>query len=220
MTDQDRRTWRYEKPRAETEAALQRQISNMRRSANAFDLGALEEAERLAASIYIICHDGGRNSRSLLTQLGYKDHMKFPDSARRIPPPERNVASGGPPLLAFSVLEGGQIKWGAPMGDTKMMEWRAFSRWWEETVFVSTRTGFKLSRRNLVFFLRSQEGGAHVDGTLRDEGYFEISRHGDHQQWNELGTLALHSGPIPNAHWHTIRQMTWELDEALILRGF
>jgi len=73
--------WRYQKPKEEIRASLQEQLDHMRRSAEAFDSGTLAEGQRLATSVYVICSDGGRNSRSLLSQLGVRDGMKFPDSS-------------------------------------------------------------------------------------------------------------------------------------------
>jgi hypothetical protein len=95
--------WRpYQKTRDEIEDELKRQIRNMSRSMDAFDRGALEEAERLASSVYILLHDGSGRQKSLLEQLGLKSGLQMVDSS--LPPDsDPHVATLGPPLLSICV---------------------------------------------------------------------------------------------------------------------
>lgn len=219
--------WKYQKPREEIEAALHRQLSNMRRSLESFDRGAIEEAERVASSIYIICQDSGRNQKSLLGQLGLRDRMKIPETISVSVSKERGVVRCDPPLVGLNMDEDGRLSYVAPIA-TEMfdrMDKVAFSRWWEQKVYSSRKPGLSLSRKNLVFGLRTQDGGGHVDETLRDEAYYRFSRLGDHMQWNPERTLGVYAAtnngePLPNGHWMTMRQMGWELDQALIAEGF
>jgi hypothetical protein len=219
--------WHYEKSPEEIIDALRRQLANMRRSFAAFDEGFEEEAERIASSVYIICQDSGRNNKSLLNQLCFKDHIKIPETCLRFKP-EPGVVRGDPPLTACMIKEDGTITYVPPLGSSKQILSTprvAFSRWWEHGVYQSRRTGLMLSRKNLVFGLRSQDGGAHVDSSLKSEAYYRFSRLGDHVSWNTEKTLSVFSlsnggVPVTNGHLVSMRQIGWELDQALISKGF
>lgn len=190
----------------------------MRRSAEAFDNGHQEEAERLASSVYIICHDGGRQ-KSLLEQLGLKTGLTFTDSSTKQPDDPWKM-SMGPPLAAMKKIEGG-IVYVAPLGERGSVPVK-FSKRWEQIVY-SNESGKSISRKNLVFFLRSQDGGGHVDDHIRDEQHHRFSRYADHVTWNKnfsiYGQILLNNDQN-NLHWLTMRQIAWEVDEALKSLGF
>ncbi len=213
---------KYQKARAEVEQALFRQIANMRRSMTAFDGGALEEAERLAASIYVIFHDGGRQ-KSLLSQLGLKTGLKVLDSS--IPEdPDPHVVNGGPPLLGLYISEDGLARYRASgIHDWNRETWIPFSKWWSGEVY-SNAAGLTLSRMNLIFYLRSQDGGAHVDETLRDEAYYRFVKFGDHVSTNRSGTLTLNAAggsvDTSNVHWESVRQIASEVRYTLARLGY
>jgi hypothetical protein len=200
------------------EVALQRQIAHLRRSATAYDEGSIEEAERLASAVYMICHDGGRNAKSLLGQLDLKSRVRFPDSSSW-PPKEPGVARAGPPLLGLWNDDQG-LRYAPRLGSPARLEKLPFSKWWDQKVYENAR-GLTLSRKNLVCSLRSQDGGGHVDDKLTDEAYYSFLAYGDHHGWNDERTLSVDSGiPVQNAHWMTMRQIAWEVDQALIASGF
>ncbi|RWL45253.1 MAG: hypothetical protein EOR60_15000 [Mesorhizobium sp.] len=185
----------------------------MRRSAEAFDAGATEEAERLSSGIYIICHES-RQQHSLLGQLGLKAEMTFTDSAARSVVP--NEVYVGPPLLAMTKTEDGRIIFIAPLGKGRTRQ-VSFDDWYGAEVYLNI-DGQSLSREKLVFYVRSQDGGAHVDSHRRDEGYHRFIKYGDHVTWSVDRTFAagsvhqIDSGPVP---WLTVRQIAWELDDSL-----
>ncbi|HTV72004.1 MAG TPA: hypothetical protein VMF90_26020, partial [Rhizobiaceae bacterium] len=88
-----------------------------------------------------------------------------------------------------------------------------FSKWWEQPVLRDSehRT---ISRKNLIFSLRNQDGGAHVDGELSDHAYTAISRE------NGAGWLFGRPGgpgtPLdPGPHLATMRQIGWEVQQSL-----
>ena len=216
--------WRYKKSDEEMAGALNRQIVHLRTSSVSFDAGNLAEAERLAAVIYILCHDGGKNSRSLLAQIGIRDTMKFPDTGSW-PPLENGAIHADPPLVALNMGEDGTLSYVAPFGDASRMNKLAFSRWWEQKIYTSRSNTLNLSRKNLVFSMRTQDGGAHVDDTLKSEAYYRFSRIGDHETWNKEMTFSVFSAkngdiPLQNGHLFTMRQMAWELDQALHAAGY
>jgi hypothetical protein len=89
--------------------------------------------------------------------------------------------------------------------------------------------GKKLSRKNLIFALRHQMGGGHVDANITDDALQWLVR-GAHvlspEQWKDAqGNVVespapeVASGPVPNGHWATMRQIGWELDFALTSLG-
>lgn len=214
----------HQRPRTELVAKLKSQVSNFRRSSSAFDDGAFEEAERLASCVYVLLHDGlNSRSKSLMGQLGLKSRLRFPDTSYLKLPPEPGVAVAGPPLLWLGARDG-VYQYGAPLGGTdgKMkdrMPRIAFSKWWEADVYRNSR-GNSLSRKNLVFFMRSQDGGAHIDDHIRDEGYYRFLTFGDHEARSPDGRLAALSGgagyDVSKLHFLTMRQIAWEVETAML----
>lgn len=217
--------FRFERPREDLEAKLRSQMANMRRSCEAFDEGAHEEAERLASSVFIICHDGGKQ-QSLLTMLQMKRDARFYDTALKAIPAEPDVVQLGPPLLAV-MNDAAGMRYVAPLGPAPSAQdepWLVkFSKWWDQTVYANSR-GHKLSRKNLVFAMRSQDGGGHVDSALTNEAYYRFLAHGDHQSWNAEGTLSINTQSpgiaADNLHWLSMRQIAWEVANALQRLGF
>ena len=109
-----------------------------------------------------------------------------------------------------------------------------FSDWWDQEVY-ETHRGLKLTRKNLVFALRTTDGGSHVDEILSDEAYHWLATKGDANTFavdgGIVGTISLDGSeigpppgqdakPILHGHWATMRQIVWELDDALIGLGY
>ena len=216
--------WKENKTALELEEALKRQVANMRRSLAAFDEGALEEAERIASAIYIICHDSPTKKRlqqkSLLTQVGLKNSMGFTDTAHG-KNADPGIATLGPPLLAiFNDING--IRYVAP-GAFPSHRQIAYSRWAEGEVYQNI-SGKSLTRKNLIFYLRSQDGGAHVDDHRRDEAYYRFVKFGDHVSWNAEKTFSINATSpqidTTTVHWLTTRQIGAEIDDSLKRVGF
>ncbi len=59
------------------------------RAGEAFDEGNGYEAASIAALVYVLVHEGGKRSPSLLTMLGRKTSLEFIDSAAPLNP--RNI---------------------------------------------------------------------------------------------------------------------------------
>jgi hypothetical protein len=99
--------------------------------------------------------------------------------------------------------------------------WLSFSKWWEEPIFqeiAPSKPGFplgdgrKLSRKNLVFHLRSQDGGGHYDTELRHEPYIGLAVR------RRIGIYRDNNGaaePIGDPHLASMRQIAWELEQSL-----
>jgi len=190
--------------------ALDRQVANMRRSMAAYDEGAIEEAERLAQSCYVLLHDGG-GSRSLLGQLGLKRALTLPNSELQLPDaPFGGELMRAPPLTVFQMGPSGTNV--APLCQVGMnlvdIPWFKFSKWWEQIIFTTSK-GLKLKRMNLVFSMRNQDGGGHVDRQIDNEVYHWLGADVDPR-------IRIGTEPVTGAHWATMRQISWEVDQALI----
>jgi hypothetical protein len=220
----NKKAFRYTKSKTELEDDLRLQLANMRRSADAFDKGALGEAYRLAAIAYILCHDGSKNT-SLLTQLAMKSGMRFPDTGSW-PPKEEGVLTLDPPLLCLNMDDAGQLRYAAPLGDSARMDKIVFFRWWSQKVFISRQGRRSLTRQSLVFGMRNQDGGGHVDGELTGEAYYRFSRIGDYiailpdKSLSGYAAKGADNKPLPNGHLFTMRQIAWELEQAIQFAGY
>ncbi|MEM1008304.1 MAG: hypothetical protein AAGJ35_04810, partial [Myxococcota bacterium] len=194
---------------------LNRQLGNFRRSCNSFDEGHLGEAERMAAHIYTLCHDGAHRSRSksLLGLLRIKKSLELFDTG--LPPKETGVARMGPPMLMFNLNPDGKIVWGAPLEEAKG-KWISFGKWWEGSVYRN-QSGKVLTRKNLVFSMRSQDGGAHVDDNYKDREYHSFVKFGDHVAQSADGSISINTqgDNLKDLHLHVMRQMSWEVLHSL-----
>lgn len=209
----------HQKTRSELLDALQRQLRNMERSFAAFDDGATEEAERIASGVYILCHDGvgSSKSKSLLGLLNFKAGLRLPDTMS-LRSTERGVVTMGPPLLAIWGPDT-EMCYRAPLAlRADIMARRPFSKWWDDIVF-ETEQGQKLSRKNLIFRVRTHDGGAHVDDNIKDSTYLNFVQTGNHVSYNEARTLAVFSAggnvSVKDAHLHSVRQIGCELITAI-----
>ncbi len=72
----------YVKTEAELREELREQVAALRASSAAYDAGERWEATRLAATAYILLHDGGRRSQSLLTRLNLRRELSFISSVK------------------------------------------------------------------------------------------------------------------------------------------
>ncbi len=195
---------------------LEHQLSALHSSSKAFDAGDHWEAERIAATLYILLHDGGKRTRALFTQLGIKRKIEFLSSSRGMNgeymPPFGSKGEAIPPTpLVTFVAEGlGPFKClptlDALEGDV-MTRYLPFSKWYDEPIYKNGK-GQVLSRKNLIFSLRSQDGGSHIDPKLTDESYVSLKTDPD-------GRVRVNGLPIENAHFATMRQIAWEVEKSL-----
>lgn len=219
----------YLKSQIELEQELREQMSALRASAVAYDTGALWEAKRLATTAFILVHDGGRRAQSLLTQLKLRREINFVSTVR----PRDEEGESPLPLANIQIhMEEGWSTYSPFLSDAKYKKSLKFSKWWDEKVFT-TDTKKSLSRMNLVFTLRNQMGGSHVDKEITSEAF----------SWLKTGAHVLAVGPakdpegkfvadsdwpfpkvpsgsVPNGHWATMRQIAWELNESISMLGY
>lgn len=215
--------FKHARSRDELLEIFDRQLRHMRRSCELYDAGVEEEAERLSTSVYTLAFDGSGRTVSVLTQLGFSVGLRIIDSRTQLegidfenPPPRSFFA---PPLcmIRMSAEKVSCVPHCHASAEVPP-EWPrvSFSKWWESTVFRATN-GRTLTRKNVVFHLRSQDGGSHVDRVIKEEAYHWLRVDLDPSVRAGVGNK---QGPITNAHWATMRQIAWELDHSLRQSGY
>lgn len=201
---------------------LDEQRQMLRRSSEAYDAGAHYEAKRLATIVFTLVRDGGRNNRSLLTQLDLKDHLRFISSSADLTIfhiPKTHLASAMVVDYRYPAIFAPRHYF-RTFADKPLKE-VSFSQWWEETIIEKALhlepdpkrvKSITLSRKNLVFSLRDQDGGAHIDPALTDPVYAEIAV-GEGVGLSATspdGTLEPLRAQLPS-----MRQIAWELEQTL-----
>ncbi|AMA58064.1 hypothetical protein [Bradyrhizobium sp. CCGE-LA001] len=187
-------------------AALAEQMEMLKASSENYDRGNCWEAKRLATTVATLLLDGRGKIRPLLVQLGLRSTLQFISTARSLETMRPRLA------LVAILLDGGPVRY-SPYCDTEdfKLPWThemKFQEWWEEPVFGAA-DGRTLSRKNVVFSLRSQDGGAHFDENWGNDLSKMIATTNDEQLTTGDGK------PIANAHLGTMRQIAWELTETL-----
>jgi hypothetical protein len=209
----------YELSQVDLEQHLTEQMSFMHRSARAFDVGDEAEAKRLAAHIRLLVHDTGA-SKSLLSQLGIKDRIRYEDTTirREILPPGLTAWPPGT-IVLHSGITVTQMKMGgprpgvvfaAPLHDVapeRIGPPVEFARWWEPVILTDTH-GNSFSRKSFVLALANEDGGVHVDPELR-ASYAALVKA------NSLGRMGAGPGeemrPLLNVALASVRQIAHEL---------
>jgi hypothetical protein len=192
----------------ELEAQLAEQLDHIQASAERFDTGAHSEAKRLALAIRVLVYDHGKSSQSVLRQLGRKG-IQFFDSATPYDP--SNLADHWG--LVVMAIGGGLPSYIArldrlPPGSG---QWTDFDTWWNAVVFRDAQKR-EITREQLVLSVANQDGGGHVDPSLR-EVYAALSRQ------NSLGWTKVENGrrtPADPPHLHAVRQVAHEMLKTLI----
>jgi hypothetical protein len=162
----------------------------------------------------------------LLKQVGLTAKLRLLSSL--VVPPSASggkiIAAQAIPLLITRVSDSGSVYRPAfdnhPLAD--QYRWLQFNSWWKEPVFHPLST-FDLSRKNLVFTMRNQDGGGYVDPTISNADYVRFKKDGDPLFWQIEGGVVFGEGavgvPVANGLSATIRQIAWELDQSLIKLG-
>lgn len=224
---------------AELEDAAREQIRFLRSSCEAYDGGFRAEAKRIASALYILLHDSGAQ-KSLLRRVGLRDKIGFISAADPDWGSECYV-----PLFIWSVPdEGGHF---VPDFDI-IREARdrcprlRYSAWIQGKLFANAN-GHQLTRKNLMFSIRNQDGGGHVDDSFKDESYRWLMINGADQARvpmrggfasmfgpEEMAT-SLKDGvlygrgrmmgePVKDGHLAIMRAMGWEVSETLADAGW
>lgn len=204
----------YQKSRDDLLKEFGEQLEALRSSSESYDSGKRWEAKRIAAIAYILLHDGGRKSRSLLGQLGKKPSLV--SSKRKNPDAPLPLA-----IVQISPFDGA---WYQPNLNSfpEHHEVLRFGKWYEQVIFESGH--LRLSRKNLIHTFRSQMGGSHVDQVLSDEAFHwlknvgpirlgSVSTEGEEEYPDELKNMyKLAEGNVPFGPEATMRQIGWEIE--------
>lgn len=178
------------------------QLSFLQGSAAGYDEGDEPEAKRLALHIRILLHDTKR-STSLLTHLGLKERMPFRDTAPADPPPGVVAIGAGLCFFNFTMGNPGGVEFRPALDlfpDGRTHPPACFGDWWWRPVLKDTM-GHAFSREDLVLGVANQDGGAHIDATLKP-AYQALSRD------NSLGVGQDDAGPNSAAMTFTFEGLT------------
>lgn len=193
------------------------QISALRSSCQAYDSGTMWEAKRIATTIYVLVHDGKRNSRSLMSQLQVRDIRLYFSTQH----PDPALLPGHAPLIAVQIS--GESARCVALRDEALnvswVRWLPFEEWWTETIYMS-QAGMRLTREDIVRTFRDQDGGGHFDPVLRNEAYAELRDYNFERAMSafdpsilkalsDVQRVAMKKG-TPFAHSAAIRQIGWE----------
>ncbi len=206
---------------------LYEQMGFLRRSAEDYDAGDFSEAKRLATNLRVLLHDA-KKSKSLLAQLGLKKELRFIDTAGPIGRDSFEFLPGGRFRASIGIaVPLAPIAWGSWKGflfiarlDDHRTNFNSlpFHTWWTSPV-VAIPPKFRLSRRDLVLGVANQDGGAHVDETLREQ-FAGIARQrfivGSRKKPLSIAIIQNPElkGP-PNPSLPMIRQIAYELTKTL-----
>ena len=163
---------KFRKTPEQLECELHEQVQELRDRCSAYDAGKTWEAKNIASSAYKLLHDGTGRTKSLLGLTGKKATVNWLSSAFPIDP--RNLLHSTP--LIFMEVNGSSARYVPKLGDGGPDDYHdlSFKSWWEEAVYASPR-GLRMSRKNIVFTMRTQDGGGHVDDHISDEAYHAMS---------------------------------------------
>lgn len=197
----------------ELENHLSEQLRFLETSADLFDQGYDSEAKRMAVHLRTLLHDtynrdSTPKSQSLLMLLGVKDSTQFWDTSSA----EDDIGPYTGLVLKSVGPKGGRYV--PPLDDfppDHVSKAVAFDDYWQKDIFVDNK-GNNFSRKTLVLAIANKDGGAHVDPEL-DADYAELTKN------NSLGWIYgndLESGPLENASFAAVRQITHEVLKTLI----
>ena len=207
----------HQRTRAELKQDLREQYEALLASSASYDAGNRWEAKRLATAIYNLVHDGGRQTRSILTQLGVRDILPLLSSVK---PPDK------PGTFTMSIANGMCAVGSGPEGQIYVpvlahafnKRQIRFKEWWGETIYENTR-GQEITRMNLVSSLRSKDGGSHVDAVIPDSAYLGLRSGketpvicipGNRSSFNLSEAI-----PIQLGHLAIMRQISYEMITSL-----
>lgn len=136
---------------------LARQLSFLKRSADAYDRGDRDEAYRIAVAIRVLVHDT-RRSVSVLQHLSAKN---VPLLSTVMAGPRNALFFDGMNLLTFGF---GKIVGTPKLDGASIRRMVSVDDWWNEPIFAVNRV--ETSRKDVVLGAANQDGGAHVDHAL------------------------------------------------------
>lgn len=157
--------------RAELVNEMSEQLKALQFLAEQFGDGRMWAAKLMATIIYVICHDSHGPTVSLLSQLGARDKLRCVSTASE--PHPGNLLTV-PLMLGFHLGGAGPIQ--IPrfrMHELSIFKWYPFNQWWEQPVYCRG-TEEIITRKQLIFAVRSKDGGGHFDSELDCANYVNM----------------------------------------------
>ena len=149
----------------ELKAQLNDQLGALQRSVQEFDNGYHTEAKRIAVILRVLFHSG--KYPSLLRRLG-DEAREIVDTSPSLDP-ENLMSFHGLVSLKF---DDGKLSY-APKLDCDSSAMKVpVEQWWHGVVFADSKNR-TLTRADVVLTAADQDGGAHVDGAIRQD-YAEL----------------------------------------------
>lgn len=191
---------------------LKEQYNFLVDSSNAYDLGKIGEAKRLAVVIRVLVHDTD-HSTSLLKHLGKKD-IKFYDTSTDYNP--NNILSYQG-LVIMKITTGRPAEYVAPLNrlsPSRIREKVSFDVWWNTIVFKDSKKNI-FKRCDIVKTLANKEGGAHIDYKLNNN-YTALTKFnslGWKSEFTEGGLIT--EVDLGNPVLPSMRQISYEMIKTL-----
>ncbi|MFC4735166.1 hypothetical protein ACFO4L_01090 [Bacillus daqingensis] len=189
---------------------LQKHGKRLKRSANLFDQGEIDEFSQMALSLRILLHDALK-SCSALYQLDL-ENRQFIDSAIHEYENSNMLIDDEPLFYKTIEIDGVKLFPNCTDDSLKLSEQKKiFSDWFHQKV-LQLETGGKYTRKGLILEVANKVGGAHEDATLSNK-YRRLTRE------EGLGeTFARNDGPaqpVLENEAFTIRQIAYEVIKTL-----
>lgn len=200
---------RIPRQRADLIRALREQRELLQNAADRYDAGSDVEAKNLALRVRVLLHDS-RSSHSLLGQLSIKEVLPYLDTTNPDPPPGVLHFDAGLCTIHGVTGPDGHSRYLPALTNMDPERWhppQAFVDWWSVPV-VSDNSGAPVSRSEFVLWLANEDGGAHVDPSVKG-AYDQLSRSG-------LDTFRPEHGDDPRFKdlvAPSVRQIAFELEK-------
>lgn len=159
----------------------------------------------------VLLHDT-KNSHSLLAQLGVKERLPFLDTTNVEMPSEVLHLDAGLCTIHARLGEEPESRYVPAMRNMdpeRSHPPQAFVDWWSTSI-VTDNSGEPVCRREFVLWLANEDGGAHIDRSLRG-AYVDLSRTGLVAFRPELGD----DGKFRDLVSPSVRQIAFELEQTL-----
>lgn len=214
-----------DKPIFELERSFIEAFERLLRASEAYDSGHLSEAPNLAKEVATFVYDHGATI-SILSHLGTKDCTAFVDSSKpsaiKSLLPNRLLISNEYFLIdAYIGFDGMGYRPLLCRSGSKLI---GFGSWWEGPVlsrYVHASVNHReiITRRELIMYVRNEEGGAHVSGQYRRGSSSDKLAHLMQGEYVD-GYMEINGGSPQTSEPHipayaTVRQIGWELEQTL-----
>jgi hypothetical protein len=202
---------RVRQSRSDLEALLAEQLRMLRTVSDAYDIGSTECAKYIAVTLRVLLHDTA-SSHSLLGQLERLDrpflstvspHTHLPGVTQAVSLTGVRHGPSGAVYLPACMM---------PTGFSWSRRMLSFGDWWTEVVVI-VNSNSRFTRRDLVLNVANQDGGAHVDCTIKADYEAYSRRNGLGWLFSDARGFWMEATGGP--HLATLRQISYELVESM-----